>query len=125
MALAFLPQTQYDLYGLWASIRSGTFNFAASTLRVQFPIIAARIDRCDFDWHEKALLVIWEARLIIQLPIGVVFLYPSALFIHFNLNISNFMNHIVTTTNGPWPTPGSPAAANKLYMDAMPRFDLA
>lgn len=41
-----------------------------------------------FDWHEKAWLVLWEARLIIQLPIGVLFLYPSALFIHFNLNIS-------------------------------------
>ncbi|KAM5539835.1 hypothetical protein V8D89_006648, partial [Ganoderma adspersum] len=51
-------------------------------------MICALFVYSDFDWHEKALLVIWEARLIIQLPIGVVFLYPSTLFIHFNLNIS-------------------------------------
>ena len=41
----------------------------------------------DFDWKEKAWLVLWEAKLIIQLPIGVFFFYPSALFIHFNINI--------------------------------------
>ncbi|KAM5541924.1 hypothetical protein V8D89_004234 [Ganoderma adspersum] len=122
MAITFLPQTQYDLHGLRASIRSGTFicingvrshdsvhgisckpHTNAQNLAI---MICALFIYSDFDWHEKALLVIWEARLIIQLPIGVVFLYPSALFIHFNLNISDFTNHIVTTTNGPWPMLG-------------------
>ncbi|PIL27790.1 hypothetical protein GSI_10943 [Ganoderma sinense ZZ0214-1] len=59
---------------------------------------------CDFDWNEMAWLVLWEARLIIQLPIGVLFFYPSALFIHFNINICDLHDHIYTTDNRQRPT---------------------
>ncbi|PIL25541.1 hypothetical protein GSI_12379 [Ganoderma sinense ZZ0214-1] len=133
--------------------------FAASTLRIRFPVIAQRVDRCtknllemgiepaiatplfglwynycingarphagidgvscqphtdaqnlaimmcEFDWNEMAWLVLWEARLIIQLPIGVLFFYPSALFIHFNINICDLNNYIYTTKNQQPPTP--------------------
>ncbi|KAI1782564.1 hypothetical protein LXA43DRAFT_1068599 [Ganoderma leucocontextum] len=59
----------------------------------------------DFDWEEKAWLVLWEAGVIIQLPIGVVFYYPSALFIHFNINIFDFHHYVFTTKTGEPPTP--------------------
>ncbi|KAI1783757.1 hypothetical protein LXA43DRAFT_1102131 [Ganoderma leucocontextum] len=58
----------------------------------------------DFDWEEKAWLVLWEAGVIIQLPIGVVFYYPSALFIHFNINIFDFHHYVFTTKTGEPPT---------------------
>ncbi|KAF9002856.1 hypothetical protein BDZ89DRAFT_903411, partial [Hymenopellis radicata] len=39
-----------------------------------------------FNHREKAWLVIWEAGVCIELPPGVFLLYPSALFIHFNVD---------------------------------------
>ncbi|KAI0072893.1 hypothetical protein K474DRAFT_1700686 [Panus rudis PR-1116 ss-1] len=36
---------------------------------------------------ERIWLVLWEAGLIIEVPVGVVILYPSALFLHFNIDI--------------------------------------
>ena len=36
---------------------------------------------------EKIWLVIWEAGLILQIPAGTLVVYPSALFLHFNVNI--------------------------------------
>lgn len=42
----------------------------------------------DFKHEEKAWLVLWEAKVIIQLPPGIFLFYPSALFTHFNCDIS-------------------------------------
>lgn len=39
------------------------------------------------DADKKIWLVFWEAGLIIQVPVGVFIVYPSALFLHFNVNI--------------------------------------
>lgn len=36
---------------------------------------------------EKVWLVLWEAGLVIQIPLGVLFVYPSALLLHFNVRI--------------------------------------
>ena len=41
-----------------------------------------------FNYKERAWLVVWELGLIFELPVGVVMLYPSALFFHFNIDIS-------------------------------------
>ncbi len=40
-----------------------------------------------FNHREKAWLVIWEAGVCIELPPGVFLLYPSSLFIHFNVDL--------------------------------------
>ncbi|KAI0694477.1 hypothetical protein C8T65DRAFT_698961 [Cerioporus squamosus] len=58
-----------------------------------------------FNSKEKAFLVLWEARLIIELPVGVLILYPSSLFIHFNIDLSTL--HVVTTQDGSLPTPAN------------------
>ncbi|RPD70722.1 hypothetical protein L226DRAFT_224805 [Lentinus tigrinus ALCF2SS1-7] len=57
----------------------------------------------NFDSKEKAWLVLWEAGLVIELPVGVLILYPSSLFLHFNVNMSALP--IVTTADGQLPTP--------------------
>lgn len=36
---------------------------------------------------EKIWLVLWEAGIIIQIPAGCVVMFPSALFMHFNINM--------------------------------------
>ncbi|RPD69760.1 hypothetical protein L226DRAFT_575408 [Lentinus tigrinus ALCF2SS1-7] len=63
----------------------------------------------NFDHKQKAWLVLWEAGLIVQLPPGVVMFYPSSLFIHFNVNITdtNLKDKIkiVFTEDGSMPTP--------------------
>ncbi|TFK80456.1 hypothetical protein K466DRAFT_456594, partial [Polyporus arcularius HHB13444] len=41
-----------------------------------------------FNHKEKAWLVLWEANVIIELPPGIFLFYPSALFTHFNCDIS-------------------------------------
>jgi len=41
----------------------------------------------DFNSKELSWLCIWEAGIIIELPPGVVLIYPSALFYHFNVDI--------------------------------------
>jgi hypothetical protein len=35
----------------------------------------------------KSWLVLWEAGLVIELPPWVIFIYPSALFLHFNIDV--------------------------------------
>ncbi|KAI0072403.1 hypothetical protein K474DRAFT_1678701, partial [Panus rudis PR-1116 ss-1] len=39
--------------------------------------------------HEKehVWLVLWEAGIVIEIPVGVFLFYPSALFLHFNIDI--------------------------------------
>ena len=41
-----------------------------------------------FNHTVHSWLVIWEAGVIIQLPPWVVFIYPSSLFYHFNIDIN-------------------------------------
>lgn len=36
---------------------------------------------------EKIWLVFWEAGIIMQIPAGCIVIYPSALLLHFNVNI--------------------------------------
>ncbi|KAI0738690.1 hypothetical protein C8Q80DRAFT_1275652 [Daedaleopsis nitida] len=55
-----------------------------------------------FNSKEKAWLVLWEAGLIIEIPPGVVILYPSSLFMHFNISITDI--DFVTTVDGSRPT---------------------
>ncbi|THH26444.1 hypothetical protein EUX98_g7744 [Antrodiella citrinella] len=52
---------------------------------------------------EKVWLVFWEAGIVIQVPIGVMLTYPSALMVHFNVKIED--HHLVVTKNGERPTP--------------------
>ncbi|RPD68508.1 hypothetical protein L226DRAFT_576322 [Lentinus tigrinus ALCF2SS1-7] len=56
-----------------------------------------------FAHGEKAWLVLWEAKLIIEIPPGVLLFYPSSLFIHFNVDLTDLQ--IVTTSDGSQPTP--------------------
>ncbi|KAE9393022.1 hypothetical protein BT96DRAFT_999823 [Gymnopus androsaceus JB14] len=55
-----------------------------------------------FNHCEKCWLVIWEAGLAFELPPGVFALYPSSLFLHFNVDLCHLP--IVTTPNGERPT---------------------
>ncbi|KAM5530099.1 hypothetical protein V8D89_016240 [Ganoderma adspersum] len=57
----------------------------------------------QFNSKEKAWLVLWEAGLILELPVGAFIFYPSALFTHFNVDMMDL--HIVTTSDGSKPTP--------------------
>lgn len=41
----------------------------------------------EFTHKERSWLVIWEAGVIIEAPPGCFLMYPSALFIHFNVDI--------------------------------------
>ncbi|KAF9056956.1 hypothetical protein BDP27DRAFT_1163326, partial [Rhodocollybia butyracea] len=41
-----------------------------------------------FDHRKKYWLVIWEAGIALELPPGVFVLYPSSLFLHFNIDLS-------------------------------------
>ncbi|KAG9308130.1 hypothetical protein JVU11DRAFT_12483 [Chiua virens] len=47
-----------------------------------------KVDLESFNSKERTWLVIWELRVILELPLGVVLLYPSALFYHFNIDIT-------------------------------------
>ncbi|KAF8548532.1 hypothetical protein OG21DRAFT_1526429 [Imleria badia] len=42
----------------------------------------------QFNSKLRAWLVIWELGIIIELPVGVLLLYPSALFFHFNVDMA-------------------------------------
>ena len=95
-------------------------------------------DRC-----EKVWLVLWEAGIIIQIPIGVLFIYPSALIMHFNVRLEGWFRfychlflhcsllvdfQIVVTPTGDMPTPansfamGSPEDANSASRCSMVWF---
>ncbi|KAF8545807.1 hypothetical protein OG21DRAFT_1491900 [Imleria badia] len=42
--------------------------------------------RGKFNSHLRAWLVLWELGVVVELPVGVLLLYPSALFYHFNVD---------------------------------------
>jgi hypothetical protein len=55
-----------------------------------------------FDSKEKSWLVIWEADIVVELPPGVFFLYPSSIFFHCNVHRkgkSDFINFPSTETD--------------------------
>ncbi|KAL0058436.1 hypothetical protein AAF712_014897 [Marasmius tenuissimus] len=56
-----------------------------------------------FNHREKCWIVIWEAGIALELPAGVFLLYPSSLFLHFNIDIANLK--IVVTEDQSRPTP--------------------
>ncbi|KAF8546155.1 hypothetical protein OG21DRAFT_1491530 [Imleria badia] len=53
----------------------------------------------EFNSAIRAWLVIWELKVVVELPAGVPMLYPSALFYHFNADISDF--DLVAAENQP------------------------
>ncbi|KAK7051198.1 hypothetical protein VNI00_004698 [Paramarasmius palmivorus] len=57
-----------------------------------------------FNHQEKCWLVIWEAGVALELPPGVFVIYPSSLFLHFNVDIEQ-LEFIVT--DGERPTQGN------------------
>ncbi|KAK1217049.1 hypothetical protein PQX77_020323 [Marasmius sp. AFHP31] len=42
-----------------------------------------------FNHREKCWIVIWEAGIALELPMGVFVLYPSSLFLHFNVDVAS------------------------------------
>lgn len=40
-----------------------------------------------FNSSERCWLVIWEAGVILEMPPGVFLMYPSSLFVHFNIDV--------------------------------------
>ncbi|KAJ7220740.1 hypothetical protein GGX14DRAFT_431909 [Mycena pura] len=57
----------------------------------------------QFDHRRFTWLVIWEAGVAVELPPWVILIYPSALFYHFNLDVSQI--EFVTTDGCIRPTP--------------------
>ncbi|KAL0059716.1 hypothetical protein AAF712_013512 [Marasmius tenuissimus] len=53
-----------------------------------------------FDHKRKCWLVIWEAGIALELPMGIFVLYPSSLFLHFNVDADN-LQFVVTDGNEP------------------------
>ncbi|KAL0569648.1 hypothetical protein V5O48_012310 [Marasmius crinis-equi] len=53
-----------------------------------------------FNHREKCWIVIWEAGVALELPMGVFVLYPSSLFLHFNVDVAN-LNFVVTDGERP------------------------
>ncbi|KAL0578206.1 hypothetical protein V5O48_003781 [Marasmius crinis-equi] len=67
-----------------------------------------------FNHREKCWIVIWEAGVALEIPMGVFILYPSSLFLHFNVDITN-LNFVVT--NGDQPTKENSTPLNCLCGD--------
>ncbi|KAI0089958.1 hypothetical protein BDY19DRAFT_992900 [Irpex rosettiformis] len=57
---------------------------------------------CDTQADEKIWLVFWEAGIIMEIPAGTLVFYPSALLLHFNVNIDDVLR---VTEDGKYPTP--------------------
>ncbi|KAL0567433.1 hypothetical protein V5O48_014559 [Marasmius crinis-equi] len=53
-----------------------------------------------FNHREKCWIVIWEAGVALELPMGVFVLYPSSLFLHFNVDVTN-LKFVVTDGERP------------------------
>lgn len=56
-------------------------------LTVLYTVVSPDIAAGETTADERIWLVFYEARLIMQVPAGVFVLYPSALFLHFNVHI--------------------------------------
>ncbi|KAL0567033.1 hypothetical protein V5O48_014961 [Marasmius crinis-equi] len=67
-----------------------------------------------FNHREKCWLVIWEAGVALELPMGVFVLYPSSLFLHFNIDVTS-LDFVVT--EGDRPTKGNSKPLNCLCGD--------
>ncbi|KAL0578309.1 hypothetical protein V5O48_003686 [Marasmius crinis-equi] len=64
-----------------------------------------------FNHHEKCWIVIWEAGVALELPMGVFVLYPSSLFLHFNVDAANLN---IVATDGEKPTKENSKSLNCL-----------
>ncbi|KAI0083089.1 hypothetical protein BDY19DRAFT_998859 [Irpex rosettiformis] len=60
--------------------------------------------QCDTNSDEKIWLVFWEAGIIMEIPAGTLVFYPSALLLHFNVDINEVLK---VTEDGSHPTPES------------------
>ncbi|RPD69242.1 hypothetical protein L226DRAFT_539921 [Lentinus tigrinus ALCF2SS1-7] len=84
----------------------------------------------NFNYKEKAWLVLWEANVIIELPPGVFLFYPSSLFTHFNVDICDAQFY--TTKGGEYPTRentsplnGVPGRGSIVFFNQATMFQLA
>ncbi|KAG6374571.1 hypothetical protein JVT61DRAFT_3924 [Boletus reticuloceps] len=50
-----------------------------------------RLGKETFRSETRGWLVIWELGIVVELPVGVLLLYLSALFYHFNIDISGIL----------------------------------
>ncbi|THU84826.1 hypothetical protein K435DRAFT_806393 [Dendrothele bispora CBS 962.96] len=55
-----------------------------------------------FNHHERCWLVLWEAGIAVELPPGVFLIYPSSLFLHFNIDLQDLP--VFTTSNNEMPS---------------------
>ncbi|PPQ98313.1 hypothetical protein CVT26_013513, partial [Gymnopilus dilepis] len=65
-------------------------------------VVVYAIPGKSFNHRKKAWLVLWEAGLVVELPPWVVFLYPSSLLYHFNVDVEDIE---FVLTDGEKPTP--------------------
>ncbi|THH20863.1 hypothetical protein EUX98_g8503 [Antrodiella citrinella] len=97
-------------------------NHVSSTMKLHFPELAAKLEEINQrileSWSERGVyyvgpappgnkekvwLVLWEAGVVIQVPMGVLLIYPSALILHFNVKIEDV--ELVVTKDGKSPLP--------------------
>ncbi|TCD64118.1 hypothetical protein EIP91_004531 [Steccherinum ochraceum] len=78
----------------WSPTMKRINNHVSSAVRIHFPT--------PKDNKERIWIVLWEAGLVIQLPLGALFLFPSALLVHFNVKIEDI--EILATADGAFPT---------------------
>ncbi|KAI0085346.1 hypothetical protein BDY19DRAFT_996879 [Irpex rosettiformis] len=57
--------------------------------------------QCHTNADERIWLVFWDTGIIMQVPAGVFVIYPSALFLHFNVHIEDVL---MVTKDGSFPT---------------------
>ncbi|KAF4617984.1 hypothetical protein D9613_012956 [Agrocybe pediades] len=60
-----------------------------------------------FNHKKKAWLVLWEAGIAVELPPWVAFMYPSSLFLHFNIDIDD-IKFVITDGDRPTKDNSSP-----------------
>ncbi|KAI0060521.1 hypothetical protein BV25DRAFT_1839581 [Artomyces pyxidatus] len=65
-------------------------------------VMVYTLPNSHFDHTRRSWLVIWEAGIIVELPPWVLVVYPSSLFFHFNIDITDIK---FVTTAGAMPTP--------------------
>ncbi|KAI1787490.1 hypothetical protein LXA43DRAFT_1028896 [Ganoderma leucocontextum] len=111
LAMGVHPDIAIPQYGCWYNFcinasrgqNKGVFTRPHADAKNLALMMCAVFVYGRFDSKEKAWLVLWEAGLIIEVPPGALIYYPSALFTHFNVNLTDLQ--FVTTSDGALPTP--------------------
>ncbi|PIL26012.1 hypothetical protein GSI_11766 [Ganoderma sinense ZZ0214-1] len=129
-AMGYPPHIAQPQYGLW-------YNFCINGPRGEVKGVSTQphadaknlaIMMCvvfvygKFNSKEKAWLVLWEAELIIEVPVGVLIYYPSALFTHFNVDMTDLK--IVTTHDGAVPTQKTASALHGPRVTALTNWSV-